>query len=42
VLHLNLAVRILVNRERVNHADGAFVVQPLKVGDDLPMEIRRR
>ena len=38
--HLNLAVRVRVNRERVNHADGVFVVQPLKPGDDLPMKIR--
>lgn len=36
--HLDRSVRILVNRERVDHPDGLLVMQALKLSDDLPVE----
>ena len=36
MLHLDLSVGVLVNRERVDHADGLLVMQPLELGDDSP------
>jgi hypothetical protein len=39
MLHLDLSVRVLVNRERVDHADGLLVMQPLELGDDLAVKL---
>ena len=40
VLHLDLAVGVLVNRQGVDHAHGVFVVQPLNSAV-ISREIRR-
>ena len=39
MLHLDLSVGVLVNRERVDHTDRLLVMQSLKLSDDLAMEI---
>ena len=39
VLHLQAAVRILVDGDRVDHAHRAAIVQPLQFGDHLAVEI---
>ena len=38
MLDLDLSVRVLVNRERVDHADGVFVMQSLELSDDLAVK----
>jgi hypothetical protein len=35
---LDLSVCVLVNRQRVDHADGLLVMQSLELGDDLSVE----
>jgi len=40
VLDLQLARRILVHGQRVDHADRVAVAQPLQFSDDLTVEVR--
>ena len=40
MLNLDCSVGVLVNGERIDHANGALVVQALKLGDDLAVELR--
>ena len=37
---LDLALRVLVDRERVDHADGVALAELLELLDDLPVEVR--
>jgi hypothetical protein len=37
--HLGLPVSVLVNREGVDHPDGAGVVKPLELVDDLTVKV---
>jgi hypothetical protein len=39
MLHLYFPVGILVHRERVDHAHSALVMEPLELGDDLPVKL---
>ena len=39
MLHLDLSVGVLVHRERVDHAHGVALAQPLQLGDDLAVEL---
>jgi hypothetical protein len=39
VLHFQLAVGVLVDGQRVDHADRAAGMEPLQFGDDLPVEV---
>ena len=38
MLDLDLALGILVDGQRVDHADGVALAQPLELGDDLAVE----
>ena len=40
MLDLDLAVGVLVDGQRVDHADGVALAQPLELGDDLAVEVR--
>ena len=40
MLHLDLAVRVLVDGQRVDHAHGVALTQPFELGDDLAVELR--
>ena len=42
VLDLDLAGGVLVNGQRVDHAYGVALAQPLELGDDLAVEIGLR
>src|SRR6185369_15433297 len=39
MLDLDLAVRVLVDRERVDHAHRVALTQPFELGDDLAVEL---
>jgi hypothetical protein len=39
VLHLDLSLGVLVDRQRVDHAHGVALAQPLELGDDLAVEL---
>jgi hypothetical protein len=39
MLDLDRSVRVLVNRERVDHAHRLIVMQSLSLSDDLPVEL---
>src|SRR3954449_3945103 len=40
VHHLDRSCRVLVHRERVDHAHGVALAQALELGDDLAVELR--
>src|SRR5207247_639050 len=40
VLDLEFALRVLVDRERVDHAHGVALAQPLELGNHLAVEVR--
>ena len=39
VLHLDLSFGVLVHRQRVDHAHGVALAQPLELGDDLAVKL---
>jgi len=39
MLHLDLSVNVLVDRQRVDHAHGVALAQPFELGDDLAVEL---